>query len=77
MPMHIQTRTVLSRAEAVEKTVYFVMPADKRPSSPAQAIKECDEDMFANIHVLLKIAGILPIRSCNRVASEVPVLCFV
>ena len=24
---------------------YIVMPADKRPSSPAQAIKECDEDM--------------------------------
>ena len=32
------------------------MPADKRPSSHAQAIKECDEDMFPNISVLLKVA---------------------
>ena len=27
---------------------YIVMPADKRPSSPAQAIKESDEDMCAS-----------------------------
>ena len=36
------------------------MPADKGPS---QAIKECDEDMLPNIHVLLKIACTIPVTS--------------
>ena len=44
---------------------YIVMPADERPSSPAQAIKECDTDMFPNISVLLKIACTLPVTSCE------------
>ena len=50
---------------------YIVMLADKRPSSPVQAIKERDEDMFPNISVLLKIACTLPVTSyeCERSAS--------
>ena len=44
---------------------YIVMPADERPSSPAQTIKECDKDMFPNISVLLKVACRLPVTSCE------------
>ena len=34
-----------------------------RPSSIAQALKECDSDMYPNLSVLLKIAGKIP--SCH------------
>ena len=53
------------------KKRYIVMPADKRPSSPAQAIEEYDEDIFPSISVLLKIAYTLPVTSCEceRTAS--------
>ena len=44
--------------------MYIVMPEDKRPSSPAQAIDECEEE-FPNISVLLKIACTLPVTSCE------------
>ena len=39
--------------------------ADTRPSSPAQAIKACDSDMFPNISVLLQISFTLPVTSCE------------
>ena len=44
------------------------MPADKGPS---QALKERDEDMFPNIHVLIKNACTFPVTSyeCKRSAS--------
>lgn len=35
------------------------------PSSLAQALKACDETMFPNIFVLLKIACTLPVTSCE------------
>ena len=52
------------------------MPADKRPSSPAQVIEECDEDMLPSISVLLKIACTLPVTSCEceRSASALRLL---
>ena len=44
---------------------YSVMPDDKRPSSPAQAIKDCNEVFFPNMCVLLKLACTLPFTSCE------------
>ena len=41
------------------------MPADKRPSSPAQAIEKYDENIFPSINVHLKIAYTLPVTSCE------------
>ena len=36
-----------------------------KPSSIAQALKECDSDMYPNVSVLLKIAGTVPVTSCE------------
>ena len=47
------------------KNKYTMKPIDKRPSSPAQAIKECDRDMFPNIYILLQIACTIPVTSCE------------
>ena len=38
---------------------------DERPSSAAEAIKECDRDMFPNIYILLQIACTIPVTSCK------------
>ena len=38
---------------------------DERPSSAAEAIKECDRDMFPNIYILLQIACTIPVTSCE------------
>ena len=44
---------------------YMSMEADKRPSSCSQAIKECDQDIFPNIHTLLRIVCTMPVTSCE------------
>ena len=41
------------------------VPKSQRGSTLAIAIKECDEDNFPNIFVLLKIACTLPVTSCE------------
>ena len=41
------------------------VPKSQRGSTLATAIKECDEDNFPNIFVLLKIACTLPVTSCE------------
>ncbi len=47
------------------KNKYMTVPASQRPSSPAQAIKDCDQDLFPNIYVLLQIACTIPVTSCE------------
>ena len=47
------------------KARYERMSHDLRPTTPAQAIKDCDPDMFPNICVLLRIACTLPVTSCE------------
>ena len=47
------------------KNKYTLKPADQRPSSPALSIKECDQDMFPNIYILLQIACTIPVTSCE------------
>ena len=44
---------------------YMAMLPDKRPCSPAKAIKECDATDFPNISVLLTIACTMPVTSCE------------
>ena len=41
------------------------VPKSQRGSTLATVIKECDEDHFLNIFVLLKIACTLPVTSCE------------
>lgn len=47
------------------KSRYTGKKAEERPSSVGEAIKECDKDMFPNIHVLLQIACTIPVTSCE------------
>ena len=47
------------------KHKYILKPADHRPTTPALAIKECDQDMVPNIYTLLQIACIIPVTSCE------------
>ena len=35
------------------------------PSSPSAAIKECDADLYPNLHVLLQIVCTIPVTSCE------------
>ena len=44
---------------------YMAMPPEKRPCSPAKAIKECDATDFPNISDLLTIACTMPVTSCE------------
>ncbi|XP_062512482.1 52 kDa repressor of the inhibitor of the protein kinase-like [Corticium candelabrum] len=44
---------------------YMAMLPEKRPYSPAKAIKECDATDFPNISVLLTIACTIPVTSCE------------
>ena len=41
------------------------VPKSQRGSTLAKATKECDEDLFSNIFLLLKIACTLPVTSCE------------
>ena len=47
------------------KNRYMARKEDERPSSAAEAIKECDRDMFPNIYILLQIACTIPVTSCE------------
>ena len=47
------------------KARYLSMPEDLRPASPAQAVKECDRDLFPNIFTLLQLACTIPVTSCE------------
>ena len=47
------------------KSRYDQMPDDLRPTSPGEAIQDCDGDMFPNIAVLLRIACTIPVTSCE------------
>ncbi|XP_019643005.1 PREDICTED: 52 kDa repressor of the inhibitor of the protein kinase-like [Branchiostoma belcheri] len=47
------------------KNHFLSDPPESRPASPAEAIKRCDNTMFPNISVLLKIACTLPVTSCE------------
>ena len=40
--------------------------ADKRPSTLHSALKECDNDFFPNIYILLCIACTIPVTSCEN-----------
>ena len=41
------------------------IPAEKRPTTLASAIKQCDKERFPNFFTLLKIACTLPVTSCE------------
>ena len=41
------------------------MPCNICPSSPAEAVKDCDADLFSNIHILLRIICTIPVTSCE------------
>ena len=41
------------------------MPEKLRPTSPAQAIEECDKDIFTNIFTLLQIECTISMTSCE------------
>ena len=47
------------------KARYVKMPENLRPESPAQAIDDCDADMYPNIFILLKIACTILATSCE------------
>ena len=47
------------------KNRYMPKQYKERPSSAADAIKECDKDMFPNIYILLQIACTVPVTSCE------------
>ena len=47
------------------KRRYKSRPEEKRPTTPASAIKDCDKESFPNIFVLLQIACTLPVTSCE------------
>ncbi|XP_065650929.1 52 kDa repressor of the inhibitor of the protein kinase-like [Hydra vulgaris] len=43
----------------------FPKPPEECPSTAAQALKECDEELFPNIFTLLKIYCSIPATSCE------------
>ena len=47
------------------KSRYLSMPENLRPASPAQAIKDCDRDLFPNVFTLLQLACTTPVTSCE------------
>ena len=47
------------------KNKYMAVPVSSRPSSPAQSIKDCDQDLYPNIYILLQIACTVPVSSCE------------
>ena len=59
------------------KLKYLSKRNSDRPSSCASALKECDQDAYPNIYILLQIACTLPISSCEceRNASTLHRLC--
>ena len=47
------------------KSRYLSMPEKVRPTSPTQAIKECDKNFFTNIFTFLQITFTIPVTSCE------------
>ena len=47
------------------KARYCKISPELRPSTPAEAIKNCDADLFPNLRVLLQIACTIPVTSCE------------
>ena len=47
------------------KDRYSKIPAELRPSSPAEAIKDCDADFFPNINIMLRIICTIPVTTCE------------
>ena len=49
--------------------MFQLLPPEDRPDTLAQAMKECDQQRFPNLHVLFNIACTLPIScECERSA---------
>ena len=61
LPSPINVEEELMRWKQRQKATEKIL----RPSSIAQALKECDSDMYPNLSVLLKIAGTVPVTSCE------------
>ena len=57
------------------KNKYVAVPASLRPSSPAQSIKDCDQELYPNIYVPLQIACTIPVSSCECEQLSVSALC--
>ena len=55
--------------------MYMRKDADKRSTSCAQALKECDSHLLTNIFVLLQIACTLPVTSCEYERNACCVIC--
>ena len=53
--------------------VWREIPAEKRPTTLAPAIKQCDKERFPNLFTLLKIACTLPVLHVN--AKDLSLLC--
>ena len=53
------------------KVMFQLLPPEDRPDTLGKAMKECDQQRFPNLHVLLRIACTLPVtsRECERSAS--------
>ena len=47
------------------KSKYSSVKNECLPLSPSAAIKECDADLYPNLHVLLQIACTIPVTSCE------------
>ena len=47
------------------KHKFLSLPPNQRPSTAATAMKECDDDMFPNISVLLRLCCTIPATSCE------------
>ena len=47
------------------KARYCKISPELRPSTPAEAIKNCDADLFPNLRVLLQIVCTIPATSCE------------
>ena len=48
------------------RTKWASVDIRSRPATLQEALKECSEDYFSNIHVLLQIACTLPVTSCEN-----------
>jgi len=49
----------------ISSTKFTNCDQSKLPSSPLQALIQCDEEVFCNIFRLLKIAAALPLTTCE------------
>ena len=47
------------------KVMFQLLPPEDRPDTLAKTMKECDQQRFPNLIVLLRIACTLPVTSCE------------